>query len=195
MTSSLRSCLCAYHSLCYSAPLCVCACGGRILTLRGACACGHVVIVWTTTTLTVHCCSRLRRLCGSQPPHARLKARAHPHHTYRVRDGGYCSIGPCVYMGHCVCLLLLLPLAKHAHVRVCVCRPPCASGPCGTHILGHVYASPMCVCLPGAHESGVSVSSCACVACLIRPEAFHRLCVTDHDPCFSLSVGGDSRPP
>jgi hypothetical protein len=47
----------------------------------------------------------------------------------------------------------------------------------------------MCVCLPGAHESGVSVSSCACVACLIRPEAFHRLCVTDHDPCFSLSVG------
>jgi hypothetical protein len=48
----------------------------------------------------------------------------------------------------------------------------------------------MCVCLPGAHESGVSVSSCACVACLIRPEAFHRLCVTDHDPCFSLSVGG-----
>jgi hypothetical protein len=48
----------------------------------------------------------------------------------------------------------------------------------------------MCVCLPGAHVSGVSVSSCAYVACLTRPEAFHRLCVTDHDPCFSLSVGG-----
>jgi hypothetical protein len=98
----------------------------------------------------------------------------------------------CVCMGHYVCLFLLLPLAMHAHVRVCVCRPPCASGPCGTHILEHVYASPMCVCLPGAHVSGVSLSSC--VACLTRPEAFYRLCVTDHDPPLFLSLGATQRP-
>jgi hypothetical protein len=170
-----------------SAHLCLCACGGRILTLRGACECGHVVIVWVTITLTLHCCNRFRPLWSSQPPPARLKARAHPHHTDRVTDGGYCSICLCVYMGSCVCPLLLLPLAMHAHVRVCVCAGLPVPQAHAAHAYWDMCMHHQCVCVCRVR------CVCAYIACLTRPEAFHRLCVTDHDPCFSLSVG-HSRP-
>jgi hypothetical protein len=153
--------LCLSLSLSHSAPLSLCACGCSILTLKGACACGHVVIVFLATKWTMHCCSRLRPLCSSQSPPARLKARAHPHHTDRVRDGGYCTIGPSVYGALCMSVVVAPSCDARTYPCVCMCRPPCASGRCGTRVLGHVYASPMCVCLPGAHVSDVFVSSCA----------------------------------
>jgi hypothetical protein len=67
----------------------------------------------------------------------------------------------CVWGTAYVCSCCSLWLSTHVSVCMCVCRPPCASDPCGTHILEHVYALPMCVCLMDAYVSGVSISSCA----------------------------------
>jgi hypothetical protein len=56
----------------------------------------------------------------------------------------------CVYGELCMSVVVAPSGDARTCTCVCVCRPPCTSGPCGTRILGHVYASPMCVCLPGA---------------------------------------------
>jgi hypothetical protein len=70
-------------------------------------------------------------------------------------------------MGHCVDLLLLLPLAMHGNVRVCVCVyvpvSLCLRPMRHSHTGACVWITDVCVYLPDSHVSGLSVSSCSYV--------------------------------
>jgi hypothetical protein len=108
-------------SLSHSAPLCVCVRrphpdseGGMCLWPRGHSLSENNIDAALLEQIEAFMQQPVaaRQAEGTRPPSSHRQSQRRWLLQYRP---------VCVYMGHCVCLLLLLPLAKYAHVRVCVC--------------------------------------------------------------------------
>jgi hypothetical protein len=118
-----------------------------------------------------------RQAEGTRPPSSHRQSQRRGLLHYRPE----CVWGT-VYVCCCCSLLRCTNISVCVYVPASLCLRPMRHTRAGTCI---------CitnVCLP----AGCPCIGCVCVflclsACLISPKAVYRLCVTDNDPCFSLS--------